>query len=108
MIYYLIYKIQYDPFKDQYEKIVGFENKINDDALNVFTKPISIKPVENIGLTQHSCFYALLHPMENRLLTFDDMSDVLEILLSLNYTIDETLTKIEVKRRSEVVYVLRK
>ena len=42
----------------------------------LFIKSISIKPVENIGLTQHSCFYALLHPMENRLLTFDDMSDV--------------------------------
>ena len=108
MIYYLVSKIQYNPFKSTYEKILGFESKIDDSLLNSFIKPISVKPVENVGLTQHHCFYALLHVNENRLLTFEEIPEALKIMIPLNYTIDEVLTKIEVKRIPGLVYVLRK
>jgi hypothetical protein len=108
MIYYLVSKIQYNPFLSTYEKVLGFERKVDDPLLNSFIKPISIKPVENIGLTQHTCFYALMHLNQNRLLTFGEIPDALKILIPLNYTIDEILTKIEVKRTPDLVYVLRK
>ena len=108
MIYYLVSKIQYNPFLCTYEKVLGFERKVEDPLLNSFIKPISIKPVENIGLTRHTCFYALMHLNENRLLTFDEIPDALKILIPLNYTIDDILTKIQVKRTPGLVYVLRK
>lgn len=108
MIYYMVSKIQYNPFKSTYEKILGFESKIEDVNLNHFIKPLSVKPVENVGLTQHSCFYALMHPIENRLLTFNDIPDALKILIPLNYVIDEILTKIEIKRQPGLVYVFKK
>lgn len=108
MFYYLVYKIHFNPITSNYDKIIGFESKIEDTVLNNFIKPISIKPIENVGLTQHTCFYALLHPIENRLLTFNETSEALNILIPLNFTIDEILTKIEVKRRLGLVYVLKK
>ena len=108
MIYYLVSKIQYNPFKDTYEKILGFETKIEDVLLNNFIKPLSIKSVENTRLTSHSCVYALRHTTEKRLLTFKDMPDALKILIPLNYVIDEILTRIEVKRCPNLLYVLRK
>ena len=76
--------------------------------LNQNTKPISIKPIEEVGLTLHSCFYVLIHPTEHRFLTFDDINIALNILLPLNYSINEVLTKIEVKRMKQLVYVLER
>ena len=108
MIYYLVYKIHYNRERDTYDKIIGFDTKIQDDVLNQNTKPISIKPIEEVGLTLHSCFYVLIHPTEHRFLTFDDINIALNILLPLNYSINEVLTKIEVKRMKQLVYVLER
>ena len=108
MIYYLVYKIHYDPIENTYNKILGFKSKINDDSILSFIKPISIKPIENVGLTRHTCFYAMINPTTNQYLTIDDIGDALNLLLPLNYTIDEILTRIEVKRMKYLVYVLNK
>ena len=74
MIYYLVYKIHYNRSKDSYDKIIGFETKIQDESLNRNTKAISVKPIEKVGLSLHSCFYVLMHPTQNRFLTFDDVT----------------------------------
>jgi len=108
MIYYLVYKIHYNRTKDSYDKIIGFETKIQDESLNRNTKAISVKPIEKVGLSLHSCFYVLMHPTQNRFLTFDDIDIALNILLPLNYSINEVLTKIEVKRMKHLVYVLNR
>ena len=108
MIYYLVYKIKYNTEKDTYDKIIGFEHKVEDDGLMLFTKPISVKPIGNVSLQLHNCFHVLMHPIENRFLTIDDMNVVMNILNPLNYTVNETLTKIEIKRNSNLVYVLSK
>ena len=108
MIFHLVYKIYYNTFKNTYEKIVGFDTNVNDISLNPYVKPISIKPIEKVGLIPHSCFYVLIHPTESRYLTLDDMDMCLNILLPLNYTINEVLTKIEMKRMNNIVYVLNK
>ena len=98
----------YNQNKDTYDKILGFDTKITDVYLNNYLKPISIKPIEKVGLTLHNCFYVLKHPTEHRFLTFDDIDIALNILLPLNYTVNEVLTKIEVKRMKQLVYVFNK
>ena len=108
MIYYLVYKVYYNAIKQSYDKILGFESKIADNNLINKLKPISIKPIEKVGLTLHSCFYVLKHPTENRFLTLDDLNIALNILLPLNYTVNEVLTKIEMKRMQQLVYVFDK
>ena len=65
MIYYLIYKVYYNTIKQSYDKIIGFDSKITDNNLINKVKPISIKPIEKVGLTLHSCFYVLKHPTES-------------------------------------------
>ena len=52
--------------------------------------------------------YVLKHPTEHRFLTFDDIDIALNILLPLNYTVNEVLTKIEVKLMKQLVYVFNK
>jgi len=108
MIYYLVSNVYYNTNKDTYEKIVGFDTNVNDISLNPYIKPISIKSIEKVGLTPHSCFYVLMHPSEHRFLTLNDIDMVLNILLPLNYTINEVLTKIEIKRMRNIVYVINK
>lgn len=108
MIYYLVYKVYYNTIKQSYDKIIGFDSKITDNNLINKVKPISIKPIEKVGLTLHSCFYVLKHPTESRFLTVEDLDVALNILLSLNYTVNEILTRIEMKRMKQLVYVLNK
>lgn len=103
-----MYKVYYNTIKQSYDKIIGFESKITDTNLINKVKPISIKPIEKVGLTLHSCFYVLKHPSENRFLTVEDLDVALNILLSLNYTVNEILTRIEMKRMKQLVYVLNK
>ena len=83
-------------------------SKITDTNLINKVKPISIKPIEKVGLTLHSCFYVLKHPSENRFLTVEDLDVALNILLPINYTVNEILTRIEMKRMKQLVYVLNK
>ena len=106
MIYHLVYKINYNTKEDTYDKIIGFETHINDISLNMYLKPISMKPIGNDRLKPFSCFYVLMHPSEFRFLTINDMDVALNILLPLNYTVNEVLTKIELKRMKNIVYVL--
>ena len=108
MIHYLVSKVYYNTNKDTYEKIVGFDTNVSDISLNPYIKPISIKPIEKVGLTLHSCFYVLKHPTESRFLTVEDLDVALNILLPLNYTVNEILTRIEMKRMKQLVYVLNK
>ena len=97
----------YNTIKQCYDKIIGFDSKITDNNLINKVKPISIKPIEKVGLTLHSCFYVLKHPTES-FFNIEDLDVALNILLPLNYTVNEILTRIEMKRMKQLVYVLNK
>ena len=100
-----VYKLTYlDRFTKCYKNIIGLTSKPNE--FNDFVKQIEkpkLSPFRTFDCCNKKphCVYAFYNKHESDFFYFEELNEIIELIVSSGYKIDYELTKIMIKNKSD-------